>query len=91
MTTATPSTAELILQEDGAVAVLGEFAEQVKDAEVAIRQLLEHSERKTWGIRELQNAAAGDRRPTAMSMALLALVKADVLRMKHADSAVEVV
>lgn len=67
-----------------------ELQANVDDAERALLALLEREGDRTWTIRELQDAAAEGRSPTAMSLAFLRLVKRGVVRVGD-DQRVQVV
>ncbi len=66
------------LRQDGEEA-LAELQERVKEATVAMLELLRENDARTWTIRELQDAAADGRSPTATSLAFLGLIKARVI------------
>jgi hypothetical protein len=87
MTTA-PTTTETILQEDGAEATLEAFAAEVREGEQAIRAVVAEAPGKAWPMRELEDLAAEGRRPTAMSVALMGLIRSDELRLDLATSVV---
>lgn len=89
MTTAAPITTETILQEDGAAAALAKFATEVRAGEEAIRKQVADAEPgKVWTFRGLRDAAAEDRRKTAMGVALMSLDKAGVVEIDYARSTV---
>jgi predicted transcriptional regulator len=67
------------LQQEGET-VLAELHASVDDAERALLALLERESSRMWTIRELQDAAAEGRSPTAMSLAFLRLVKRGVVQ-----------
>jgi hypothetical protein len=89
MTTATPITTEIILQEDGADVALADFQSQVRAGEAAIRRILAGAEPGTsWTLRELREEAAEGRRDTAMGAALMSLDRLGELSIDFARSTV---
>lgn len=89
MTVAAPITAETILQEDGATAALTKFAEEVRESEAAIRSHIDEAGAGAeWTFRGLLEAVGGDRRKTAMSVALMSLDRAGVVQVDYARSTV---
>jgi hypothetical protein len=80
-----PTTAEAILEEDGAESALVQVAQKVKQAERVIMALLDEDSTRAWSIRDLQNAVA-DRKPlspTVISIAFLRLRDAGIV---HVDT-----
>lgn len=89
MTTAAPITTETILQEDGATAALANFAAEVRESEAAIRSYVaDAGPGAEWTFRGLLEDVGGDRRKTAMGVALMSLDKAGVLQVDYARSTV---
>jgi hypothetical protein len=76
-----PTTAEAILEEDGAETALAQVAQKVEQAEEVIMDLLHEDRTRTWSIRDLQNAVAYRKplSPTVISIAFLRLRDAGVV------------
>jgi hypothetical protein len=93
MTTAAPITTESILQEDGAAAALGKFATEVRAGEEQTRKFIASAaSEKVWTFRDLRDgvfdAARGQLRKTAVTVALMSLDKIGVIQIDYARSTV---
>jgi len=93
MGNAAPITTESILQEDGAAAALGKFATEVRAGEDQAQEYIAAAESDaTWTFRGLRDAvyeaAKGELRTTAVTVALMSLDKAGALQIDYARSTV---
>lgn len=90
---AAPITTESILQEDGAAAALGKFGAEVRAAEEETRGYIAKADPDAvWTFRSLRDAvyeaAGGELRKTAVTVALMSLDKVGVVRIDYARSTV---
>lgn len=93
MTAAAPITTESILQEDGAAAALGKFGAEVRAGEEETRKYIATADpNAVWTFRSLRDAvyeaAGGELRKTAVTVALMSLDKVGVVQIDYARSTV---
>jgi hypothetical protein len=76
------TTAEAILEEDGADKALVQIAERVEEAEQVITSLLSQDKTRTWSVKDLQDAAAARKRlsPSIISIAFSRLKDAGLVQ-----------